>query len=108
MPAALASISTTPNTETPPPGGARFGMPSRILSIRRRTQPIGTAPWPLGLTQNTAQSAGDKVSALSAEISIATLIVTANCRTACPIPPDEGKRHEHGKQHQQGSRMIGP
>ncbi len=33
------------------------------------------------------QSAGDRVSALSAEISMATLIVTANCRNSWPDTP---------------------
>ena len=34
--------------------------------------------------ESTAQSAGDSVSALTAEISMATLIVTANWRNSCP------------------------
>jgi hypothetical protein len=45
--------------------------------MRRNTQPIGprrAVPW----RRKIAQSAGDKVKALTAEISIATLIVTAN------------------------------
>src|SRR5262249_10096029 len=35
----------------------------------------------------TAQSAGDKVSAFNAEITIAALIVTANCRNSVPEMP---------------------
>ena len=37
--------------------------------------------------RNTAHSAGDNVSALSAEISMAALIVTANCRNSVPEMP---------------------
>ena len=37
--------------------------------------------------RNTAHSAGDSVSAFSAEISIATLMVTANCRNSSPEMP---------------------
>ena len=54
--------------------------------MRRNTQPIGPRfgpPW----RRNTAHSAGDKVSAFNAEISIATLIVTANCRNNVPEMP---------------------
>ena len=54
--------------------------------MRRNTQPIGPRLGPRW-RRNTAQSAGDKVSALKAEISIATLIVTANCGTASPEMP---------------------
>ena len=54
------------------------------------TQPIGPRLRPWG-RKNTAHGAGDKVSALTAEISIATLIVTANSGTAFPKPP-AGKR----------------
>ena len=45
--------------------------------MRRNIHPIGprrTVPW----RRKIAQSAGDKVKAFNAEISIATLIVTAN------------------------------
>src|SRR2546430_13131753 len=54
--------------------------------MRRSTQPIGPRFGPLG-RRNTAHSAGDKVSAFNAEISIATLIVTANCRNRVPEMP---------------------
>src|SRR5580693_4902912 len=54
--------------------------------MRRNTQPIGPRFGPLG-RRNTAHSAGDRVSAFSAEISIATLIVTANCRNNVPAIP---------------------
>lgn len=37
--------------------------------------------------RNTPQSAGERVSALIAEISIAALIVTANCRNSVPDTP---------------------
>ena len=37
--------------------------------------------------RNTAHSAGDSVSALIAEISIAAEIVTANCRNSSPMMP---------------------
>lgn len=37
--------------------------------------------------RNSAQSAGDKVKALMAEISIDALIVTANCRNSWPDTP---------------------
>ena len=51
--------------------------------------------------RNTAQSAGDNVSAFSAEMTIAALIVTANWRNSVPeIPGNEGDRHEHRQQHQ--------
>ena len=58
----------------------------RTSSIRRNTQPIDPrrSPW---RRRNTAHNAGDSVSALSAEISIATLIVTANCRNSSPEMP---------------------
>ena len=52
----------------------------------RNTQPIGPRRGPRW-RRNTAHSAGDRVSAFSAEISIATLIVTANCRNNSPEMP---------------------
>jgi hypothetical protein len=58
----------------------------RKSSIRRSTQPIGPRRVPR-CRRNTAHSAGDRVSAFSAEISIATLIVTANCRNNSPEMP---------------------
>src|SRR5215469_300071 len=54
--------------------------------MRRSTQPIGPRLGPVG-RRNTAHSAGDKVSAFNAEISIATLIVTANWRNNVPEIP---------------------
>src|ERR1700732_2755928 len=54
--------------------------------MRRRTQPIGPRFGPRW-RKNTAHNAGDKVSAFNAEISIETLIVTANCRNSCPEIP---------------------
>ena len=54
--------------------------------MRRKTQPMTPRlgpPW----RRNTAHSAGDKVSAFSAEITIATLIVTANWRNKVPEMP---------------------
>ena len=57
-----------------------------MLSIRRSTQPIGPRLGPGG-AETRRTSAGDKVSALTAEINIATLIVTANCRNSVPETP---------------------
>ena len=84
--------------------------------MRRSTQPIGPRRGPRW-RRNTAHSAGDRVSAFSAEISIATLIVTANCRNSSPgNAGNEGDRHEHRKQHQRdrddrrgdlGHRLLG-
>ncbi len=54
--------------------------------MRRNTQPIGPRRGPTG-RRNTAHSAGERVSAFKAEISIATLIVTANCRNSVPEMP---------------------
>src|SRR6516162_1151676 len=54
--------------------------------MRRNTQPIGPRLGPPG-RRNTAHNAGDKVSAFNAEISIATLIVTANWRNNVPEIP---------------------
>src|SRR5215831_4916903 len=54
--------------------------------MRRSTQPMMPRfgpPW----RRKTAHKAGDKVSALIAEIAIATLIVTANCRNNVPDTP---------------------
>ena len=54
--------------------------------MRRNTQPIGPRLGPLG-RRKTAHSAGDSVRAFNAEISIATLIVTANWRNNVPEMP---------------------
>jgi hypothetical protein len=54
--------------------------------MRRNIQPIGPRFGP-PRRKNTAHSAGDSVSAFNAEISIATLIVTANCRNSWPEMP---------------------
>ena len=54
--------------------------------MRRNTHPMGPRFGPPG-RRNTAHSAGDNVSAFNAEISIATLIVTANCRNNVPEMP---------------------
>ena len=50
------------------------------------TFPMMPRLWRLGL-RNTPQSAGDSVSALTAEISIETEIVTAHCRNSTPVRP---------------------
>ena len=50
---------------------------------------------------STEQSAGLRVSALIAEISIDTDTATANCRNSWPlIPGMKRHRHEHRQQHQ--------
>ena len=51
--------------------------------ITRPMMPRLGPPW----RRNTAHIAGDRVSALSAEISIATLMVTANWRNSSPEMP---------------------
>src|ERR1700733_15363590 len=57
-------------------------MPMIPLSI----QPSGPRGWPWW-RRNTPHNAGDNVNALIAEISIATLIVTANWRNSVPDTP---------------------
>src|SRR5215470_4412062 len=54
--------------------------------MRRSTQPMIPRFGP-PCRKNTAHNAGDKVSAFNAEIAIATLIVTANCRNKVPDTP---------------------
>ncbi len=56
-----------------------MSMPRTMRPMMPRRGP----PW----RRNTPQSAGDSVSALIAEISIATLIVTANWRNSLPEMP---------------------
>ena len=72
------------------------------LSIRRPIQSEDpTLRGPL-CRRKTAHKAGERVSALMAEISMTeTEIVTANCRNnVARDPRNEGDRHEHGQQHE--------
>src|ERR1700744_5361649 len=55
-----------------------------------------------------AQSAGDKVNAFSAEISIATLIVTANCRNSVPETPGMNATGTNTETSTKVIAMIGP
>ena len=72
--------------------------PSRCRAAR---SPIGAAPSGRAWRRNTAHSAGDSVSAFIAEISMATLIVTANWRNSSPeMPGMKADRHEDRQQHQ--------
>jgi hypothetical protein len=55
-----------------------------------------------------AQSAGERVSALIAEISMATLIVTANCRNSSPETPGMKPTGTKTDSRTRVIAMIGP
>ena len=62
---------------------AAYPSPMRLMNaVMRSMIPVGCP----GL-RNSEQSAGDSVSALIAEMTIAAEIVTANCRKSTPLDP---------------------
>src|ERR1700733_4446597 len=66
------------------------------------TQPMMPRFWPplLGRTK-MLQRAGERVRALIAEITMATLVVTAHCRNKTPVRPGmKAIGHENREQHQ--------
>ena len=75
--------------------------------MRRNTQPMMPRFGP-PCRRNTAHNAGDRVSAFNAEIAIATLIVTANCRNSVPETPGMKAIGTNTENSTSVIAMIGP
>ena len=88
MPPPRTPQSARARAPPPAPAGARSRRSRRARGrCRRSTQPIEPAPRARCGAGTRAHSAGDRVSALTAEISMATLMVTANWRNNWPDMP---------------------
>ncbi len=82
MMAAAAKLSRRVSTATTLPNRSR--MASNTVLKPRNTKKVAG----LGGLSISAQSAGLSVSALIAEITTETEIVTANCRYSAPVTPE--------------------
>ena len=87
MPAPATAITTSDRTATPQQPAHHRGIAvAHAGRCRRASSRSGPRGWPWW-RRNTPHNAGDSVSALIAEISIATLMVTANWRNSVPDTP---------------------